>query len=827
MSSANKIITRFFISLLFSVYLIFLLKTFFSLSKLSIILTGVIVFAASYYVVGLLISGINKKSNLKWAAILGAGMAALLMIASPKSVNPGNVPQVIGYVKVTALGEKNEKAHASEVWIKGITTGGTSVNMSTIPLSPDWDEKYHQLASFRKQPATQEISIQYAGPYEIEFLTHEWSGKVKIEDGTNTTIVDLYKQETSSSYKYVSKSFFPVKNQAGSGSNFGLTAITFLALGTFWFLIFAYIQAKNNYFLVPIALSPFVFLLTDYYPLTYTGKFLGLAAGIGAYFLTRKMSLKDYANAFTVKEKAFFILVILYGTFAFTGHQVFLVGYPVRDLGHKLIYFILFGAWLAFMSIAFLYMTEQLRNKLSANNIGANTAQKIQSPAKLFFTFFGLMAACWLVYFAAFFPGNMSADSLDQWAQATGIIPLNNWHPVFHTLFNKLCLTVYKSPASIALAQIIFMAAVMAGFLLFLSQQGLPAKWLKWVALIIGLIPVNGIMSVTLWKDVPFSVSLVWLTLVLAKIITREGYLKQKWAYVEITLALITAGLFRHNGIPVYILAVLGLLAWYFKTRKSILLVCVSLSLVFMAGYFTYISSPARVIPNPPAIKLVAPVHGLAAVKYYNGNLPGEAAQEMEKILPDSTWRSFYRPFSADEYIFFTQKPFVANLSKVPTSKVMSLYLNTLAKNPYLVIRDRLNGTEVVWNVMEANGSFNFRFGHDLDPNPWGLKSPDNTLKKVLVHILDISVKEVDPILWRAGLYNFLLLLVLLLLAKRNKWFLLFFIPVIGTNISLMLSMTLQNFRYVYYVPMIFGFIWLLSISTIMAREKTKTNYQN
>jgi hypothetical protein len=233
------------------------------------------------------------------------------------------------------------------------------------------------------------------------------------------------------------------------------------------------------------------------------------------------------------------------------------------------------------------------------------------------------------------------------------------------------------------------------------------------------------------------------------------------------------------------------------------------------------------VVPNPPAVKLVAPIDGIAAVLYHNGNLSEETRQEMYKILPDSTWRSHYRPFSADEYLFFTNMPFVENLSKLSTSQVLHLYLNTLAKNPYLVIRDRLNGSEIVWNVLEANGSFNYRYCHVIDPNTFGIHSPDSLIKKVLEHLLELSVKIADPFLWRAGIFNFLTVLLLLSMMKQRKWFLLLFIPVIGTNISLLLSMTLQNFRYVYYVPLIFGFIWLLSISTIMAREKTKTNYQN
>ncbi|WP_133054733.1 DUF6020 family protein [Niastella populi] len=744
----------------------------------------------------------------------------MVWIAAPRSVNPFTSSPYVGYVKVTALGEKNDSARAPEVWITSINNSETQQSLNAISLAKGWEKNYNYILSARDQPATQEIKIRNSGKYEIEFISHSWSGKVKIEDGSNTTIVDLFREGPAGSYTYTGSSTFPIVKKFNEAYATPISIISFLALFACSFVCLAFAQLKSNYALLLFPLSLFAFILTDHFFLDTTGKLLVLTFSIGGYILIRKIAYKDYLNNLTTWEKVFFPLVVIYGSFAFVGHQLFLAVYPVKQLIHKISYFILFSAWLTLMSIAFLHATEIIRKKIGQKE-SVVQARSI-NPVKLFFTFMGIMVACWLVYFIAFFPAVMSADSLDQWAQATHFIPLNNWHPVFHTLFNKLFITIYKSPASIALAQIVFMATVLSAFLLMLAKKGLPVKWLKWIALGIALIPANGVMAVTLWKDIPFAISLVWLTCVLAKIVTDENYLNKKTSWLEITCALVAAGLFRHNGIPVYILAVIGLMVLYFKTKNKRILVSLSISIAVMAGYFLYISSPERVIPNPPSIKLVAPIHGIAAVKFYNGKLANETVQEMSKILPDSIWRSHYRPFSADEYLFFTNRPFVKNLAEMSTGKVLQLYLNTLAKNPYLVVRDRLNGTEIVWNVFEANGSFNYRYHHDLDENKFGLSANPNFLKKIIEKYLEYSASIADPVLWRAGVYNFLILLLMLPMAKRSKRFLLFFIPVIGTNISLLLSMTLQNFRYVYYVPMIFGIIWLLSISNIMAEKKFK-----
>ncbi|WP_133053952.1 DUF6020 family protein [Niastella yeongjuensis] len=422
------------------------------------------------------------------------------------------------------------------------------------------------------------------------------------------------------------------------------------------------------------------------------------------------------------------------------------------------------------------------------------------------------MILCWLIYLAGFFPANMSADSLVQWEQITGVSQLNNWHPVFHTMFNKFFLSIYHNPVSVSLAQILFMAGIAANWFLFLYKKGVPEKWLIWASIVFGLIPANGAYSVTLWKDIPFTFSLLWLTLVIAKIVSNDGYFKNKMAHIEVVAALVTAALFRHNGIPIYYLAIAALLIYFYKFRKAGILVGVVVSLGLVLWYNHYISDPARVVATPPAIKLVAPIHGMAAVRYYGGQLSAESTQEMEKVLPDSFWVNYYNPFSADEYIF-NKMPFLQNLSNLPTTKAISLYANTFVHNPYLIIRDRLCGAELAWNVFEAPGAYNFKYHTQIDENAFGLKSGDNFLKKILMFGLKASEKVADMFMWRAGIFNILVLLLLFLFLRHRQWYLLLFVPVLGSDAALLLSMTIQNYRYVYFVPMIFGFLWLLYIS--------------
>lgn len=85
---------------------------------------------------------------------------------------------------------------------------------------------------------------------------------------------------------------------------------------------------------------------------------------------------------------------------------------------------------------------------------------------------------------------------------------------------------------------------------------------------------------------------------------------------------------------------------------------------------------------------------------------------------------------------------------------------------------------------------------------------------------VEFTINKADFLLWRAGLHNILMPLLLAGFLKQGKKHLLIFIPLIGCNLSLAISMTYQAFRYVYYIPVLFGFIWLLYLTAAIAPAK-------
>ncbi len=145
-----------------------------------------------------------------------------------------------------------------------------------------------------------------------------------------------------------------------------------------------------------------------------------------------------------------------------------------------------------------------------------------------FVKYFIFIILIWGLYLLALYPGMMSADSLVQWEQVlTG--NYNDHHPVFHTLTIWLVTRIALTPTSVAIAQILFLGFVTAQWLAFFENIRVPQSVIWISAVLFTLSPVNGTMVNTLWKDVPYSTSILALSLLLSKIVFSNGNWLQTW----------------------------------------------------------------------------------------------------------------------------------------------------------------------------------------------------------------------------------------------------------------------------------------------------------
>ncbi|WP_136580538.1 hypothetical protein [Niastella caeni] len=537
----------------------------------------------------------------------------------------------------------------------------------------------------------------------------------------------------------------------------------------------------------------------------------------------RKSNVQAFISNRTKGDTFCFLLVVLYAGFASVGHPLFFTGFPVPQVAVKLLFLLLFCCWLSYVAIAFLYFTDLCKIWLFEKS-KVQPVTRSYSTGKLYLIFASILIACWSLWLIGFYPGTMSPDSFEQWKQAYGILKLNDAFPVIYAFIIRGLTTIWYSPAIIAIVQILFMAGIFSSFLVFLYKAGIPYKWLLVFAIITGIMPTNGIMVITIWKDIFFCVVVVWLTLVIAELLTQTYIFNRKITLICLSVSLLAVAILRHNGVMAALCCAAVLIVFAVKNKRKEILLPVA---CFLLAFFTYrkfiLHTWLKVPPVPTGFQLTAPMHGMGSIIYYNQPLPASTMEEMQKLLPVEVWKSHYTPYSADEYMFQTDTPFIDNLSKVPTPKVVSMYANTLIHHPFLIVKDRLSGTELLWNAFQGQGSFNYSYHELIEENEFGFKHRENGLHKVLMGMLNFAGRALDPLVRRAGLYNILLMFLLLYVARQRKNYWIVFLPLLAVNVSLLFSMTYQAFRYVYYVPLLFGFVWLFTVSKFVTPVTDKT----
>jgi len=152
------------------------------------------------------------------------------------------------------------------------------------------------------------------------------------------------------------------------------------------------------------------------------------------------------------------------------------------------------------------------------------------------------------IYLLTFWPGVMNIDSLVQWAQVLSG-HFSDTHPVFHTFTMWLITRIWLSPAAVAMAQILAFSITTAWGFSLLRKIGLPNKIVWVIAILFALFPPNGLMMVSLMKDVPYSICVLWLTMIMFNFLFIDQSWINKWKNL-IFLACVSSliALFRHNG---------------------------------------------------------------------------------------------------------------------------------------------------------------------------------------------------------------------------------------------------------------------------------------
>lgn len=406
----------------------------------------------------------------------------------------------------------------------------------------------------------------------------------------------------------------------------------------------------------------------------------------------------------------------------------------------------------------------------------------------------------WAAYLLVFFPGFMSMDSLVQWKQMH-TMEFSDTHPVFHTLLNWTITRLWESPAALALAHLFALSLVFGAAMAQLERLGV-AAWVR-VALtaFVCLLPTNGMMVLNLWKDVPYSISLLWLTVLCLKLFQSDGaWLLERRHQAVLGISLLFVILLRHNGIlpAMATLLAIGLVYREHWRRALIIGALCAMAVVTMKGP---VYEALQVQPGERWQALSLPVHQVGAMVRAGVDLEPGDRELLASVMPLQEWGQSYRPYTVDTLVHHPQ--FQKQVLNEKSGEFVWLWGRLLIEHPYVAFVDWACLTSLIWSVPQPEDGYTYTTQRDIDPNKMGLQlaHPLAPERENAVRLMVAWTEEPARVwwMWRPALYLYALCGLAVVAAVRlgrETW--LVTAPIFANAAGLLLTLPAQDVRYLY-----------------------------
>ena len=431
------------------------------------------------------------------------------------------------------------------------------------------------------------------------------------------------------------------------------------------------------------------------------------------------------------------------------------------------------------------------------------------------------------IYWMAFFPAIMSFDSVAQWNQIL-MGRFSDYHPAFHTITMWLITRVWESPSIIIFLQILFFSIVSGwGFSILQNDLNIPVKITVVLCAFYAFSLVNGLWVITLWKDIPYSIAIFTVTLMLLKMIISQGrWLERNW--IGFAMVALPITFFRHNGPVVSFGLLIFLLLVYRKQFKYLLAVFLFLIFAWAAikgPLYSFFKVTGVDNADPTRVRYaMAPVVSLVAAHVVNGTpLALEEQSFIKQLHSENNWDSFYTCYSVVS-VMDTNNINWDSIYALPGTILRLAYSLTL-KDPLVSISNVACRSDFIWDIPQGK-NVTWSLLASIEP----LAYPDyfyiynlnpdfiTPLQRPLLPRVGYAISKyfsytsagiLKTIVWRPALYLYagMISLSLFVIKKRRIEFYLLTVPMLLHTGSIILSAGAQDLRYQYPVYLVF---WIL-----------------
>ncbi len=419
---------------------------------------------------------------------------------------------------------------------------------------------------------------------------------------------------------------------------------------------------------------------------------------------------------------------------------------------------------------------------------------------KAFWVFFWISTIIFTMWWVAFFPAIMTGDSFTQWTEASAF-KFFNWHPYLSTLSILLLRKIYDSPTIIVITQLLATSAIFSYIFSYFLKKGVN-KYLIGILFTIFAtsIPI-GIYNITLWKDIPFSLGLVFLSFLVSK-----SFLEKKLSNIPLLLILLTiACFFRHNGlvnvgiVPIIFLIYLRRMDY----RKVYLFISLFTSIVILVVFV--LPTLLKVTPMPSwftsaaiyyeTVSYLEPLPAFPSVK----RVTPLTLTTLEKVMPISDLLKSYDP-RASELLIFNKK---INQEQINNSSIWSTIRNEFWSYNLPANFDFFVGHRVQMLLTNTLG-YGSTAATGIVDNPLGFvaKSPAPFIKNLFTKIVNISTAThtIRLLIWNSLLgILFLIFVAIDSIYRKKHASLIFALIILSNTFALALLNITSDWRYYYF----------------------------
>ncbi|MGA2666505.1 MAG: hypothetical protein ABSE91_00235 [Patescibacteria group bacterium] len=268
----------------------------------------------------------------------------------------------------------------------------------------------------------------------------------------------------------------------------------------------------------------------------------------------------------------------------------------------------------------------------------------------VFWAMFFIACAVFSFWLLGQWPGAATSDSFNQLIQ-TKTFEITNAFPYLSTLYLMALMQFHDSFAAVSVFQILATSALASYIFYFVYKNGIKFYLiLPFYLLFIFSIPI-GLLNITIWKDIPFSLLVVFWGFYLFYLGYRQKLgIKTNFSFKKIfilSLLFILVVLIRHNGY-LYLLVLPLVIVWGRLMSKKTFITFAIVSLIFLI-FFKFVIPAVFNIPRWSKVEsnLAWKFHPMAALilsnKYISDNPTGDRAI-VDKVIGLKNIEEYYDP---------------------------------------------------------------------------------------------------------------------------------------------------------------------------------------